>query len=409
MPADDFLIPEGSILLHIGPFKTGTTALQTSLRRSLPALEEHGVRQVGQNRRNVRRAILSITENTGLSGDASPSAALWRNLVADLHRVEAPRVLLSSEFLCDASEQTVGEIVDAIGRDRLQIVLTLRPLAKILPSAWQQYVRNRLTTPYDEWLDAMFNRAPYRHPTPSFWRRHRHGKLVTKWAKAVGPDRVSVVVVDERDRDGLLRAFEGLLGVPQGLLVPASPGTNRSLTAAEIELIRQINLEFAEHDWPEEIYHNFIRNGVIWRMLRRTPAPDEQRIITPMWAQERAAAAAAHAVQRIERLGVRIIGDPAALSRVDAAPPAATRPADLPVSAGVGSVVAILYRCGLIVSPADAAADEADEEAMPVKTAVTKAERVVRRRARRLRLWAARRRALATAKRQPAKVLPPPK
>ncbi|HVT22440.1 MAG TPA: hypothetical protein VHE57_13750 [Mycobacteriales bacterium] len=410
MAADDLLLPEGSLLLHIGPFKTGTTALQSSIRNALPDLKEHGVVQIGEVRRNVRRAVLAITENRGLSGDAPPSAALWRNMVADIHRVDARRSILSSEFLCDASDEAAKEVVDSIGRDRLHVVVTLRPLSKILPSAWQQYVRNRLTTPYDEWLDAMFNRAPYRQPTPSFWKRHRHGKLVTRWANLVGPDHVKVVIVDERERDGFLRAFESMLGVPQGLLVPAAAGANRSLTAAEIEMIRQINLEFAGNDWPDEIYHKFIRNGVIWRMLRRVPAEDEPRIVTPMWAQKRAAEAAAQSVRRINRLGVQIIGDAETLQKIDPVPANAPHHAELPVAAAVGSVIAILYRTGLVVSPEDAAADEEEEEATiaSLTAPMAKAEKRLRRRARRLRVWYERRRALRNASRQPGGQVAPP-
>jgi hypothetical protein len=354
--------------------------------------------------------VLALTENRGLTGDAPPSAALWRNMVADIHRVDARCSILSSEFLCDADDEAAREIVDSIGRDRLHVVVTLRPLSKILPSAWQQYVRNQLTAPYDDWLDAMFNRAPYRQPTPSFWRRHRHGKLVARWTNLVGPDRMKVVIVDERDRDGFLRAFEAMLGVPDGLLVPSAAGANRSLTAAEVEMIRQINIEFAGNDWPDEVYHKFIRNGVIWRMLRRTPNADEPRIITPQWAQERAADAAAQSVRRINRLGVRIVGDAEALKQIDPVPANAPRHTELPVAAAVGSVVAILYRSGLIVSPDDAAADEEEEDATHavVTAPVAVVEQRLRRRARRIRVWYGRRRALRAANRQPSGQVAPP-
>ena len=402
MPSDDLLIPEGSLLLHIGPFKTGTTAIQTGFRNAVPVLQEHGVTLVGQNRRNVRRAVLSKTNNRGLSGDEPPSEALWKNLIADVHRANTPRAVLSSEFLCDASKAAATEIVNQIGRDRVHVVVTVRPLAKILPSAWQQYVRNMLTTPYDEWLDAMFNRPPYRDPTPSFWRRHRHGKLVAKWASVVGPDNVSVIIADERDRNGMIHAFEDLLGLPAATLIPSPDRTNRSLTAAEIELIRQLNLQFQEYGWSEEVYHKFIRNGVVWRLLRRTPAPDEQRIITPLWAQERAAAAAGKAIERIRRNGIRIIGDPEALEQLDTLPAPSSRPPELPVAATVGSVVALLYRAGLVESPPDMAADK-EEDGPGIGTA---AERMARRTVRRFRLWRSRRRALASAEKKAGRVVP---
>jgi hypothetical protein len=406
MASDDLLLPEGSLLLHIGPFKTGTTAIQSAMREAAPALKKHGVTVTGLHRRNTRRAVLSITNNRGLSGDAPPSPDLWKKLVRQVNRVQTPRAVLSSEFFCDASKQAATNVIEAVGPDRVHVVVTVRPLVKILPSAWQQYVRNRLTAPYDEWLDAMFNREPFRDPTPSFWRRHRHDNLVAKWASIVGPDRVSVVIADDQDREGLSRAFEGLLGVPAGMLVPPpSVVTNRSLTAAEIELVRQINLHFKEQDWPDEIYHKFIRNSVVARLLRRMPEPDEPRILTPLWAQERAAATAAQSVQRFNALGVRVIGNPDSLVRIDPPPVSTGQALDLPVSASVGIVVALLYRAGLIEPPPEMVA-EIDDTTADAEMSAT--ERAARRTVRRWRRWRMRRRALAAAKTHASKVMPEP-
>jgi len=40
---DELLLPEGSRLLHIGPPKTGTSAIQSAARVALPELYEYGV------------------------------------------------------------------------------------------------------------------------------------------------------------------------------------------------------------------------------------------------------------------------------------------------------------------------------------------------------------------------------
>ncbi|WP_392967609.1 hypothetical protein [Streptomyces sp. LN245] len=43
--------------------------------------------------------------------------------------------LISSEFFADAPDDaTVTRIVDELGRDRVHVLVTLRPLAKIMPS-----------------------------------------------------------------------------------------------------------------------------------------------------------------------------------------------------------------------------------------------------------------------------------
>lgn len=44
----DLLLPPGTRLLHIGPHKTGTTALQVALSKARANLESQGVRYLGE-------------------------------------------------------------------------------------------------------------------------------------------------------------------------------------------------------------------------------------------------------------------------------------------------------------------------------------------------------------------------
>ncbi|MGW2698915.1 hypothetical protein [Streptomyces sp. NPDC001340] len=121
--------------------------------------------------------------------------------------------MISSEFFADAADDgTITRIVEQLGGDRVHVPVTLRPLARIMPSQWQQYVQNGLRMGYEDWLEHMLRKPPYEKPNPSFWQRHRHDRLVERWARIAGPERVTVVVVDDRDRGGLMRTFETLLG-----------------------------------------------------------------------------------------------------------------------------------------------------------------------------------------------------
>ncbi len=187
---------------------------------------------------------------------------------------------------------------------------TLRPLVRIMPSQWQQYVQNGLRTGYGPWLEHMLRKAPYEQPTPSFWRRHRHDRLVERWAAVVGPERVTVVVVDDRDREALLRDFETLLGLPERLLRAVPDTANRSLTLAETEMLRNLNKEFRGNELPDELYSRLVRNGAVMHMKNAcSPAPGDVKIGTPPWAVTAAAAIGAETAGRIGGLGVRVIGD----------------------------------------------------------------------------------------------------
>ncbi|WP_433450287.1 hypothetical protein ACQPXS_17775 [Streptomyces sp. CA-142005] len=190
-----------------------------------------------------------------------------------------------------------------------------------MPSQWQQYVQNGLRMGYADWLEHMLRRPPYEKPNPSFWHRHRHDRLAERWARAVGPGRVTVVVVDDRDRGGLLRTFEALLGLPENLLRPVPDTANRSLTLAETEMLRNLNVEFRGNGLPDELYSRLVRGGAVLHMKNACPpAPGDVKIVTPRWAVERAAAIGAASAERIAALGVRILGDPALLSTVPEQP-----------------------------------------------------------------------------------------
>jgi hypothetical protein len=312
---DDLLLPEGGLLLHIGPHKTGTTAIQGALRQARPAMAEQGVVYAGTVRQH-QMAALALTGGVGLTGDRVADPKDWELLVEQANEARDQRVIVSSEYFDEADDAAARKAVKQLGGERVHVVVTLRPLAKILPSAWQQYVRNGVRKAYSVWLDGLLNQPPYDWPSPSFWRRHRHADLVDRWARIVGPENVLVIVVDEADRDALMRTFERIVGLPVGLLEAETGWTNRSLTAAETELVRAVNFKFRKRKWPEPIYNRVIRLGTIDRMQRRRPRPDEPAIATPKWAIDRANELAAEASARIAASGVHVLGDLATLSAV---------------------------------------------------------------------------------------------
>lgn len=342
----DLALPDGGVLLHVGPHKTGTTAIQGALFQARPAMAKLGVIYPGRGRQH-QMAALALTGNNGLRGDRPATLEDWDKLVAEVTAARGQRVIISSEFFDECTDEIARTVVDAFDPDRVHVVITLRPIAKILPSAWQQYVRNGLRRSYEEWLNGMLIEAPYEAPTPSFWRRHHHDVLVERWVKTVGPDRVVVVVLDERNPDSLMRTFEQFLSLPTGMLEAEVGWDNRSLTAAETELVRSINLEYHGRKWAPSIYNNVVRLGLIKQMQRRKPDPGEPGIVTPAWGIGRANEIAAAAADRIRASGAHIVGDLDWLSAVapkdsdDGSPP-------LPMTAATEAIVGAIIGTGVV-------------------------------------------------------------
>jgi hypothetical protein len=323
----DPALPVGSLLLHVGPHRTATTAVQASLHEARHALTRQRVRLV----RLGRHPITALLAATGRPGP--------------------DRRVLSSKSLADCDDEQAARVVADLPPD-VHVVLTLRPLHAILPSQWQQYVQNGLRTPYDAWLAAMFDRPAGSPPTVAFWGRHRHDALVERWCRLVGPERTTVVVVDPTDRSMLLRTFEQLLVLTDGTLQPSDDGlAERSLTWGEVETLREVNRLFRKLELPPQTYSRLVRQAAVPRMRAgRSPADGEARITTPEWAARRATALGADYAEAITRLGVRVIGD---LSHLAAPPdPTSVRTSDppaarLPLSAATTGLVALVEASGV--------------------------------------------------------------
>ncbi|MFF1702773.1 hypothetical protein [Streptomyces sp. NPDC058252] len=344
-------LPAGTRLLHIGPHKTGTTSIQGALFAAKDAMAGHGVAFPAHSRHPME-AALAICARPGMMGDARPTEGHWARLLDAVRATGKQTSVISSEFFADApDDETIARIVDDLGRDRVHILVTLRPLAKIMPSQWQQYVQNGLRMGYEDWLDHMLRKAPYEKPNPSFWRRHRHDRLVERWARVAGAENITVVVVDDRDRGGLMRTFESLLGLPDGLLVEVPDTANRSLTLAETEMLRKLNMEFRGNGLPDELYSKLVRGGAVMHMKNTCrPAPDDARIVTPAWALEAATGIGAEMAERIGTMGVRVLGDPALLSAV----PSAAQDGPAPAAARIDPEVAAHALYGALAVAAEA-------------------------------------------------------
>ena len=106
-------------------------------------------------------AALAVCARPGMMGDTKPTEGHWKRLVDAVHATGRCTSVVSSEFFADAEgDDMIGQIVEQLGGDRVHVLVTLRPLTKIMPSQWQQYVQNGLRTGYEDWLGHMLKKAP---------------------------------------------------------------------------------------------------------------------------------------------------------------------------------------------------------------------------------------------------------
>jgi hypothetical protein len=394
------LLPEGTRLVHIGPPKTGTTSVQSAFHSNRRAVAAAGVYYAGRTRHPTKPVRAVIGRSDPMTGRPGPMR-LWKDLVRGIDHAKQSRAVISSEFLAHADHDAISRIVDDLGSGRTHIVVTLRPLAKILPSQWQQYVQSGSRLSLDAWLEAIFHERSGR-PARGFWVRHQHDELIARWADVVGRENITVIALDDRDHDMVLRVFEQLLGLPAGILVADSSLDNRSMTLPEAETVRAFNDLFFDEGLGMPLHHVVMRFGAATYMKARLPDPGEPRILIPRWALDEAGAVAGPMVDAIVASGVRVVGDPEGLKRVptearpDDAEPITAIPPAIAARAAVGVLLAgSLDRSRLSrrESPNDPAADEGGRAAVmePLDVARLPTRRLFGVIVRRGMIWARRR------------------
>jgi hypothetical protein len=344
--ATAILLPEGTRLVHIGPHKTGTTAVQNAFHTGRQAVARQGVHYAGPTHQPAG-PVLAVTGRPRPVTGKPPSMWTWRLLVREVRRAREPRVVISSEFFADAQPDAVRTIVKDLDPTRVHIAVTLRPLAKILPSQWQQFVQGGMRASYHQWLDTVFD-EPFGTRAPVFWHQHRHDRLVARWAEVVGQRNVTVIALDDRDQAMVLRVFERLVDLEEGTLVAEPELSNRSMTLPEIEVVRAFNESFKMADLPGSLHAQVMRLGAASYMKSRVPEPDEPRIETPRWALDRAGALAREMVDNIAASGVRVIGDLEGLTQVPLGP-VDDEPPDVRITPGIAASAAmgVLFASGL--------------------------------------------------------------
>jgi hypothetical protein len=323
----DLLLPEGTRLLHIGPAKTGTTSLQSAFHHNRDAIAEYGVHYAGSSRQ-ARSAAAAVATGRPIWGTSPRSMRKWPELVDEVNASTAKRVVISSETFARCGDDAAKEVVDAFGAGRTHVVITMRPLADMLSSTWQQYVQTGSTLTYEKWLKGVLVKdREGKKVTPTFWSRTRIDKLAKRWGDLVGFDNVSVVSLANRPLDFVQRTFEQFVGLPDGILEPEPGESNLSLPFPVAEVVRRFNEMY--FDLPGSDNHvqaRLLEFGALRYLKEREENPlTKYPIEVPQWAADQAGEIAAEMNEGVRSLGVNVVGDLDALTRLSKAAPQRVR------------------------------------------------------------------------------------
>ena len=310
-PWDDIApMAPGDVMIHIGPPKTGSTSIQTTMAARREEMAELGVLYPGSG----VRAKFSGWAVMGARprGMRKPRMAEWDELVAEVNE-SGLKAVVSSEAFGRADEDAIGRMVASFGAERLHVVAVGRRLDKALPSLYQEKVKKFLAMTYEEWLEYVLAGDDIDAILASFPPGQQLAETARKWSTHLDPQRFHLICSDENNRALMPRSFERLLDLPDGFLEPVATA-NESLDRTSVEMLRQLNAQKKARGWTDEFYRKMVFYGAVGGLRHREWGPDDTKIPTPPeWALARIRTLADHTIASLREQQPHIIGDLASL------------------------------------------------------------------------------------------------
>lgn len=220
------------VVLHIGPHKTGTTYLQQRFVALRDALRDAGF-DYPERWQDHLHGHHSLARD--LADPAREVAGPLAALLDAAARAERG-LLLSSENFEDLPPAGLARLAAALAGHRTEIVYFARRWSGLLPSAWQEAVKQGSALPYADFLMTHLTR-------PEESDLLDYGRVLRRYAEAFGTGAIRLVSYDQSlvgGRDLLDVMLREILGVV--IEAPADARrVNRTLPAFDIEIIRVLN------------------------------------------------------------------------------------------------------------------------------------------------------------------------
>jgi hypothetical protein len=369
------------LILHIGVQKSGSTYLQQMLQDRARELSATGVLYTLPTGKRAAKIRVNHHEvaTYGLLGDEYPwvppervagQRGWWREL-RDQVRTWPGTAIVSAEALSVVRLEGARRIVEEFGiPGQTDVFITARGFGKLLPSAWQQQLRNGRATSFASYLRNFAGERDKgwdvleKELQAEKWRAFALGRLARRWASIVGMERVTLITNPGSPPDLLWRRFleAAELGATSGLPAP-DPDTivHGGVTAAEAEVLVSINARLLAANWAPSTVRR-VGNRIVraWSAREergpRLGIPPDYREQVDRWSREDLA--------DLRRAGPRVVGDLDELTySADAEPPEPTA-ADIIAAAGIAGSTAAEWIPGpddVRLAPGSTAGDDIED------------------------------------------------
>jgi hypothetical protein len=142
----------GTLFLHVGPHKTGSTAIQATLRSVAPALARRGV--------DIARIGCDVNASSlvgRLPNVAQPFAMHDRDLVDEALKaakvtLESRDLVVSGEALSWLTSAGYGALTELLSPARVSVLFGVRDFKSLAFSIWSETLRAGSTIGFSDWL-----------------------------------------------------------------------------------------------------------------------------------------------------------------------------------------------------------------------------------------------------------------
>lgn len=249
-----------SIVLHIGPRKTGSTFLQRALTSIAPDLSQVGILYptviAGVQRHNHVAPTYAVP-GTRDGRSADRWADVGRSVLDDFVRqitMWDGSVIVSSEALGGMSTSSIRDFLAHLPEVPIVVVATIRALPSVVISSWAQHVRNMhresLRSYVERRIQERGDMPPQvrweqwdTDPYLTFWRSYDYPGLLTRWSRLGLTTRAVIVPPSQAPMGELWTRFRRAAGL-DALPLECPPvdeiGANTSMRIEELEVIRHV-------------------------------------------------------------------------------------------------------------------------------------------------------------------------
>ena len=217
--------------IHVGPHKTGSTALQHAFATQAKTLERYGIHYPIACRKGAAHQYAAWACRDRHLETLRPLAE---------EVLDYPNVLISSEIIAGLDEEGLYLLRETLSCKSVQIIYMLRRCPTLWVSHWKELIKFGQALDFQEYLDVIGKPEELPHTTPPL-----PSQQIATLIKVFGPASMRLLTFEARASSAENYGpdfVDDIFGIGQDAELFTTAPTNLSAEPWQSELVRQVNI-----------------------------------------------------------------------------------------------------------------------------------------------------------------------